>query len=414
MKKSILFALILVLGLGFVGCQDLTTAGTTTTTEAAGTEDTMTTTDDTTTTTDTVSTAADTVGPVFTGVEDVTIYLDVDYDPLTGITANDAVDGDVTDDITYAPTGALDTSTEGSNYYIYTVSDAAGNISTAARNIIVEVDPSTIGDEMVQNGDFSIGASLWDFANFNGGAGTFTVVDGAAVIEVTGVSGDIAFPRLNSSPMTIENGVTYEVTFKAKADAVRSIGVQMGELLDGAPYFDDFMQANYQMFDLSTAWQTFSFKMTMNEPTNDNGMILFNTGTVDNGIGTANLFTNVYLDDVMIEVSTPDADVTPPTITGVEDVTIEVGSEFDPLAGVEAIDILDGEITLTSANVTGTVNVDVADDYILTYTVEDAAGNIATETRTVTVVSLVFTETDMVVNGDFEVAFGVPSDSLWS
>lgn len=74
-----------------------------------------------------------------------------------------------------------------------------------------------------------------------------------------------------------------------------------------------------------------------------------------------------------------------PVITAPESSVILEGAPFDPLAGVTALDAVDG-------NVTGSIRVDGAGEiaapgrYVLTYSVEDAAGNEATRERIVTVV----------------------------
>ncbi len=91
-------------------------------------------------------------------------------------------------------------------------------------------------------------------------------------------------------------------------------------------------------------------------------------------------------------------DTVKPVIAGANDITINVGDTFDPLAGVTATDDVDGPIVLTAANVTGTVNVNAAGTYELTYTVEDEAGNEATKKRIVTVVAPVMGN---LINGDF-------------
>ncbi len=78
-------------------------------------------------------------------------------------------------------------------------------------------------------------------------------------------------------------------------------------------------------------------------------------------------------------------DTTPPEIKlkGDKIMTIELNSTFvEP--GYTAEDDEDGDIT-SSVVVTGTVNVNSAGTYSLTYTVSDAAGNIGTTTRTVIV-----------------------------
>ena len=353
---------------------------------------------------------ADTVGPVLTGVTDLTVYLDSTFDPLSGVTATDDVDGNITADIVV--TGTVDTSETGVTYLLYTVEDAAGNTTQASRYITVEVDPSTIGDEMVPNGDFSQGTALWAFdgGGVEGGTGSIAVTDEVMAVTITAPSWNAWEPRLRMDGIEFENGLTYEITFDAKADAARTINVQVGEILSGAPWFTDFKTGQTEKRDLSTEWQTFTFKVTMNLETNENGSLIFEHGTIEGGVGIENLATVVYYDNVAIVESTPDADVTAPTISGTEDVTIEVDDAFDPLAGVTAFDVVDQEITLTAAHVTGTVDTSTEGTYTLTYTVSDAAGNEAVETRVVTVVGLIFEDSGLLVNGDFEAAFGDPAE----
>lgn len=353
---------------------------------------------------------ADTEAPVLTGVVDQTIYLNATFNPLAGVKAMDNKDGDITSSIVVA--GTVDTTRTGVTYLLYTVEDAAGNKSQASRNITVEVDPSTIGDEMVPNGDFSQGNALWIFeaGGLEGGTGSFAVTDGVGEVTIATASWNAWEPRLRMEGIDFENGKTYEITFDAKAAAVRSINVQVGEVLSAAPWFTDFKQGQSEVFDLTTEFQTFTFKFTMNLDTNDNGSLIFEHGTVTGGVGTDNLATTVYYDNIAIVESTPDADVTAPVFSGVEDVIIEVDDTFDPLAGVTAFDVVDQDITLTAANVTGTVDTSTEGEYTLTYTVTDAAGNTATETRKVTVVGLIFNDTTLVVNGNFEAAFGDPAE----
>jgi len=342
----------------------------------------------------------DTVAPVVTGVDDVTIYVDATFDNLSGVSSIDNVDGDITSSIVI--TGSVDTSNVGVYFLKYSSTDAAGNKTEATRYVTVEIDPSLIGDEMVPNGDFSLGWSLFDSTTGNeGGAATFTVVDGVLQVEVTAVSGGRWEPRFSSRGIEFENGKTYEIKFDAKALAARSVHIQIGEVLSAAPWFVDFKEGQTEIFDLSTDWQTFSFKFTMSEPTNTNGALLFENGTVEGDVGVANLLTTIFYDNITIEESTPDADTTAPVLSGVEDATIELDSTFDALEGVSAFDVVDKDITLTAANVTGTVDTSTAGTYTLTYTVSDAAGNEVEETRVITVVSLVFNPTTAILDGTF-------------
>ena len=71
-------------------------------------------------------------------------------------------------------------------------------------------------------------------------------------------------------------------------------------------------------------------------------------------------------------------------LSGVDDVTVEQDSEFEPLAGVPATDDVDGDVT-DAVKVSGSVNAAKPGEYVLAYTVSDKAGNTATAERTVTV-----------------------------
>ncbi len=327
----------------------------------------------------------DTTPPVIEGVEDVTIYLDEDFDPMEGVTAHDDVDGDLTDEIIIS--GSVDTSETGEYYLIYRVEDSAGNQAEESRYVTVEVDPDMIGDEMVPNGDFSLGMSFWTVTQgLEGGAGDFSVVDGELKAEITAVSDALWEPRLENIGITFEEGQAYEITFDARAEEPRSIHVQVGELLPGAPWFLNFKPAQEDIVDLTTEMETYTIQFIMAEETNEDGALLFEFGTVEGEIGTDNLLTTVYLDNVAIE-EIDEIDPIPPMISGADDVTIEIGTEFDPLEGVTAMDVMDGDLT-DEIEVTGEVDTDEEGVYELTYTVTNEAGLETVVVREVTVAEI--------------------------
>jgi hypothetical protein len=83
---------------------------------------------------------ADVVAPELSVPAESSIEIDSAFDPLTGVTAVDAVDGDVTGSIVVA--GEVDTTTIGAYELTYSVSDAAGNEATATR--VVNVTEGTL------------------------------------------------------------------------------------------------------------------------------------------------------------------------------------------------------------------------------------------------------------------------------
>lgn len=86
---------------------------------------------------------------------------------------------------------------------------------------------------------------------------------------------------------------------------------------------------------------------------------------------------------IFASCTTEDSKAPAITLTGDQNMTIALNSTFtDP--GATALDEEDGDLT-SQITVTGTVNVNLAGTYTLTYTVSDAAGNTGTKTRTVVV-----------------------------
>lgn len=94
------------------------------------------------------------------------------------------------------------------------------------------------------------------------------------------------------------------------------------------------------------------------------------------------------------------------TLTGDASKTISLQGTYTE-EGATANDDEDGTITPT---VSGTVNVDLTGNYIITYTATDAAGNVGTATRTVTVKNDadIYAGTYTTTNPDFG------SDSPWT
>jgi hypothetical protein len=90
----------------------------------------------------------DLVAPELTVPANSSIEIDSEFDALAGVSALDAVDGDLTDSIVVE--GDVDTATVGANTLNYSVTDAAGNEATATRVVTVaegtfdETVPATI------------------------------------------------------------------------------------------------------------------------------------------------------------------------------------------------------------------------------------------------------------------------------
>ena len=83
------------------------------------------------------SSTTDNTAPVIKGVSDKQINIGDTFDPLTGITASDKEDGDLTSNITV--TGTVDTSKAGVYELTYSVTDSKG-LTTTAKSTITVID----------------------------------------------------------------------------------------------------------------------------------------------------------------------------------------------------------------------------------------------------------------------------------
>ncbi|OCA84614.1 immunoglobulin-like domain-containing protein [Bacillus sp. FJAT-27986] len=81
---------------------------------------------------------ADTVKPTISGTTNKTIYIGPSFNPISGVTAKDNVDGNITKNIKVS--GSVNTKKVGTYKLVYSVSDKAQNKATATRTITVKKD----------------------------------------------------------------------------------------------------------------------------------------------------------------------------------------------------------------------------------------------------------------------------------
>jgi hypothetical protein len=116
------------------------------------------------------------------------------------------------------------------------------------------------------------------------------------------------------------------------------------------------------------------------------------------------------------------ADKTAPVITGADDLSFVKGTAFDPLVGISVTDNVDGAIDLSkvtvsvvdaNGNALSAVDVNTAGIYTVKYVVSDAAGNVASAERKVTVEIPVDTAAPVLSGvNDVEIAVGDSFDPM--
>lgn len=140
--------------------------------------------------------------PVITGADNVTIKIGAEFDPMQGVTATDAEDGNISN---IAVTGSVDTSNAGSYTLTYTATDIDGNVQTAERVVTVRSNEKPViegaDDVTIKNGEVS---------GFNPLDGV-TVKDDFDTIDVSQikVTGTVESPEKGTTKDFV---LTYEVT----------------------------------------------------------------------------------------------------------------------------------------------------------------------------------------------------------
>jgi hypothetical protein len=348
-----------------------------------------------------------------TGANDVSVEFDADFNFLTGVTATGNNGQDFTSSITLSSistavnttSGVLDTTRTGVHTVQYRVQSGT-IVATKFRNVTVEQPESTGG--MLLNPDFALGTAGWTdpgvVYNESGSSIAFDIEEGA--LKVVVVASPVAYaPRFGQMNVPFEIDTTYEVSFRAKSSVVKPINLNAGELLTSAPWFTDFKPGQPEIRTIGTEWATYSYIFT-HRLDNKRGGILFELGTVSG----QKVDATMHFDDITIEEATAGPDVTAPNFSGVSStISVLVGSTYDPLNGVSALDVVDGDLTasilveiLDSNNaVVNAVDTSVPAVYTVNYSVEDAAGNEATAQTTVNVVNLAFKDENLLRNGSF-------------
>ncbi|PLS24038.1 immunoglobulin-like domain-containing protein [Bifidobacterium imperatoris] len=373
----------------------------------------------------TVSEKPDTTKPVFAGVEDASVKVGGTFDPKAGVTASDDKDGDLTASIVV--TGTVDTNTVGDYTLTYAVSDKAGNTATVVRKVSVTASDTAALQKAVnaaadlQESDYA--ADGWaEFAAARKNAQDVLANKNATQSQVDKATARLtaaqkALKKLDKTKPVIKGAddVTIAVgdTFDPKAGVTASDDVD-GDLTDAIVVSgsvdvtkDGVYELTYTVSDKSGNKTTVTRKITvkpsadaLKQAVEDAGKLNENDYTADSWKTFADALakaqavlkksdaTQAEINDALKALNDAQSklvkDVTKPEFAGVEDTEVAFGAAFDAKAGVTAKDDVSGDLTAKIV-VTGSVDVNKAGVYEVTYTVSDKAGNTATAVRKVTV-----------------------------
>ena len=334
-----------------------------------------------------VTANADTTIPVITlvGANPQIIELGTAYSEL-GATATDNIDGDISANISIDAT-YVDINTVGDYTVTYNISDAAGNPATQVTRTVTITPDTTIPVITLVGANpqsIELGTAYSEL-----GASATDNIDGDISASVVIVATDV---DINTEG---DYTVTYNVSDAAgnPADEVtRTVTITP----DATIPVITLVGANPQSIELGTAYNELGAAAIDNIDGNITESIVINASDVDvNALGDYTVTYNVsdtegnIAEEVTRIVNVVDTSepVSPVIILlGSASVYVELGTDYTD-AGATASDGLGGNIT-SSIVVTGTVDNNNVGDYTISYNVDDAQGNTATQvTRTVSVVN---------------------------
>ncbi len=144
-------------------------------------------------------------------------------------------------------------------------------------------------ENLVANGTFSAGAEGWQFYEMDGGQGDTLFGHGECALSITNAGGTEWALQFFQKKITIEQGARYQLSFSARASAVREIRAHVQKA--GPPWTSYSSDGRPQRFALSTQWETFEIDFTMRYPTQANARVIFELGQET---------ATVFIDDVRL------------------------------------------------------------------------------------------------------------------
>ena len=334
-----------------------------------------------------------------TSIDVITNDTDVDGDALTLTAVTTAGSGTVAINgvsVDYTPAANFN----GEEVITYTVSD--GTLT----------DEGTLTITVTPENDAPVITSATEGIDIEENSGAGQIV---YTITATDIDGDIltyAIDGDHSSLLSLDSSTgvviltadpdyeiksTYSFTVTASdgsnTSSATTVTFSITDVDDTIPEIT-LVGANPQSIELGTAYSELGATATDNIDGDITGSIVIDASAVD--VNTVGDYTVTYdVQDAagnqatqVTRTVTITADVTIPEITlvGANPQSIELGTAYSEL-GATATDNIDGDITGSIVIDASAVDVNTVGDYTVTYDVQDAAGNQATQvTRTVTII----------------------------
>ena len=311
--------------------------------------------------------------------EDKTIEVGDKFNPMTGVTATDKEDGNITKDIEVIE-NTVDTNKAGTYKVVYAVTDSNGATTTKHITVTVKLQDLTLNNAPVikaENKTIKVGDK-------------FNPMDGVSAIDKEDGNITKHIKVIENTVDTSEVGtykVVYKVTDSKGATTTKSIVVTVRSndkpVISGADDTSIKEGTSFDSMEGVTAIDTEDgnitkhIKVTGNVNTNKTGTYELTYKVTDKDRNTTTVKRTIIVTPKELHINNL-------PVINASNKTIKVGDKFNPMDRVTATDKEDGNIT-KHIKVTGSVDTNKPGTYELTYTVTDKNGNSTTTKRTITV-----------------------------
>jgi len=166
----------------------------------------------------------------------------------------------------------------------------------------------------VYTSNFSSGTNGWTLSTQGGAAGNLTATGGKLVVNITNGGTESWHVQLVKNNILLEKDKLYRVTFKAKANADRSVTTYAGKASDPWNAYSGYNGVNF-----GTTESTFVYSFTMISPTDPAARLVFDLGKNTTGI-------------TISEIKVEALSFGEPPVTAVEDFHKKVGVYPNPVS----------------------------------------------------------------------------------
>lgn len=287
----------------------------------------------------------------------------------------------------------------------------AANVASASASIASYSDSATQWTFVVE-GQNGSGADVTTSVNFSSepteewGHFVFTkselLKNNAELATITSIK---MYPHADATVYNVDNVAIYPEYRDSEGPELTLIGGASITQLNYPDAVDSFVDPGYSVTDNQDDETEIVVTKTYGElgevDADENGTYEITYSAVDTTGNVGKPVTRTVIIEAAPDVEN---DVTPPelTLNGASTVRVALDGEYVEL-GATATDDVDGEIT--DITISGSVDVNTAGDYTITYSATDSSNNTGTVERTVTVYEPVVS-TNLIVNGDFSTSVG--------